>query len=76
MIASQHNSRNFEKSKTANNFKWEVFHEPIPTAAELAAKQKLPAELYSLLKDTTDYGWYTTSVELGPEDLPKKNDVS
>ncbi|PNY14323.1 beta-galactosidase 13-like protein [Trifolium pratense] len=75
-IASQHNSRNFEKSKTANNFKWEVFHEPIPTAAELPAKQKLPAELYSLLKDTTDYGWYTTSVELGPEDLPKKNDVS
>ncbi|KAK2435141.1 beta-galactosidase [Trifolium repens] len=75
-IASQHNSRNFEKSKNANNFKWEVFTEPIPTAKELPPKQKMPAELYSLLKDTTDYGWYTTSVELGPEDLPKKNDVS
>ncbi|AES89386.1 beta-galactosidase-like protein [Medicago truncatula] len=75
-IASQHSSRHFEKSKTGNDFKWEVFSEPIPSAKELPSKQKLPAELYSLLKDKTDYGWYTTSVELGPEDIPKKSDVA
>ncbi|XP_057456552.1 beta-galactosidase 13-like [Lotus japonicus] len=75
-IASQHNSRNFEESKVANNHKWEVFSESIPTTKELKTDSEVPAELYSLLKDTTDYGWYTTSVELGPEDLPKKNGVS
>ncbi|CAI8616832.1 unnamed protein product [Vicia faba] len=75
-IAAQHNSRNFDKSKAANNHKWEVYSEPIPTSKELPPKQKIPAELYSLLKDTTDYGWYTTSVEFGPEDLPKKNEIS
>lgn len=59
-IVSQHNTRNFEKSKAANNHKWEVYSEPIPTTNQLPSNKKLPAELYSLLKDTTDYGWYTT----------------
>ncbi|KAG2397979.1 Beta-galactosidase 13 [Vigna angularis] len=75
-VASQHNSRNFKKSKNANNFKWEVFTETIPVAKDIPVSGNVPAELYSLLKDTTDYAWYTTSVELGPEDLPKKSDVS
>ncbi|KAK7312254.1 hypothetical protein VNO77_36003 [Canavalia gladiata] len=77
-IASQHNSRNFKKSKTANKHKWEMFTEPIPTTKHTIpnAKEKVPTELYSLLKDTTDYAWYTTSVNLGPEDLPKKNEIS
>ncbi|XP_047173043.1 beta-galactosidase 11-like, partial [Vigna umbellata] len=75
-VASQHNSRNFKRSKNANNFKWEVFTETIPVAKDIPVSGNVPAELYSLLKDTTDYAWYTTSVELGPEDLPKKSDVS
>ncbi|KAE9620319.1 hypothetical protein Lal_00019908 [Lupinus albus] len=76
-IVSQHNKRLYKKSKVANdNLKWETFSETIATTKELPAKDKTPAELYSLLKDTTDYAWYTTSVELGPEDLPKKNEVS
>ncbi|XP_027355010.1 beta-galactosidase 13-like [Abrus precatorius] len=77
-IVSQHNIRNYKKSKTANNHKWEVFNEPVPTTKQTKfdSKVKVPAELYSLLKDTTDYGWYTTSVELGPEDLSRKTDVS
>ncbi|XP_061342159.1 beta-galactosidase 13-like [Gastrolobium bilobum] len=75
-IVSQHSSRNFKKSKVANNHKWEVFSEVIPTTKQLPPTKKLPAELYTMLKDTTDYAWYTTSVELGPEDLSRKNDIS
>ncbi|GAU33634.1 hypothetical protein TSUD_310420 [Trifolium subterraneum] len=75
-VVSQHNARNFVRSAVANNFKWEVFSESIPSTNELKSNQKFPAELYILLKDTTDYGWYTTSFELGPEDLPKKSGAS
>ncbi|XP_020215011.2 beta-galactosidase 13 [Cajanus cajan] len=75
-IASQHNSRNFKTPKESNNFKWEVFSESIPTTKNIPVNEKIPAELYNLLKDASDYAWYTTSVELGPEDLPKKTDLS
>ncbi|KAF7810783.1 beta-galactosidase 13-like [Senna tora] len=75
-IASQHNSRNFKRSQTANNNKWEVFTETIPTTKEVPVNQKVPQELFNLLKDTTDYGWYTTSFVLSPEDLPRKEDAA
>ncbi|KAJ1411692.1 Glycoside hydrolase, family 35 [Sesbania bispinosa] len=75
-IVSQHNSRSFVKSGVANNHKWEMFNEAIPSTKKLPTNQVLPAELYSLLKDKTDYAWYTTSFELGPDDLPKKSGVS
>ncbi|KAJ1398976.1 Glycoside hydrolase, family 35 [Sesbania bispinosa] len=75
-IVSQHNSRSFVKSGVANNHKWEMFNEAIPSTKKLPTNQVLPAELYSLLKDKTDYAWYTTSFELGPDDMPKKSGVS
>jgi hypothetical protein len=59
-IVSQHNARNFVRSAVANNLKWEVYTEYILTTKESTLNQKVPAELYILLKDTTDYGWYTT----------------
>jgi ribosome-binding factor A len=59
-IVSQHNARNFVRSAVANNLKWEVFPEFTPTPKESTSNPKVPAELYNLLKDTTDYGWYTT----------------
>lgn len=59
-IVSQHNARNYKKSKVASNLKWEMSSEPIPTADHLPVDSKIPKELYSLLKDTTDYAWYTT----------------
>lgn len=34
--------------------------ETIPTVQQVPVNNKIPLELYSLLKDTTDYGWYTT----------------
>ncbi|RDY03751.1 Beta-galactosidase 13, partial [Mucuna pruriens] len=71
-IVSQHNARNFEKSPAANNFQWEKFIEAVPTDKAMPINQKVPAELYSLLKDTSDYAWYTTSFELTAEDLPVK----
>ncbi|PQQ14410.1 beta-galactosidase 11 [Prunus yedoensis var. nudiflora] len=30
---------------------------------------------YHLLKDATDYGWFTSSLELGPYDLPMKESI-
>ncbi|CAJ1973023.1 unnamed protein product [Sphenostylis stenocarpa] len=74
-IVSQHNARNYERSAIANNFQWEMFNEAIPTIKKMDLYQRLPAELYSLLKDTTDYAWYTTSFELTQEDLPIKPGV-
>ncbi|KAL5066527.1 hypothetical protein RYX36_028264 [Vicia faba] len=69
-IVSQHNSRNFVKSAVANNLKWEVFSEPIQNAKKLTPTMNRPAELYSMLKDVSDYGWYTTSFELTQADMP------
>ncbi|XP_041013635.1 beta-galactosidase 13-like [Juglans microcarpa x Juglans regia] len=74
-IVSQHNARNLKSSKVAKNLKWEMSSEPIPTVEELPVDSKTPKELYSFLKDTTDYAWYTTSIELGPRDLPMRPDI-
>ncbi|KAI5315079.1 hypothetical protein L3X38_044255 [Prunus dulcis] len=74
-IVSQHNSRNFVRSKAANKFNWERFSEPIPTTVQIPVNHKSPQELYHLLKDATDYGWFTSSLELGPYDLPMKESI-
>jgi hypothetical protein len=34
--------------------------ELIPTVEQLPVDSREPKELYNLLKDTTDYAWYTT----------------
>ncbi|XWS62646.1 hypothetical protein CRYUN_Cryun06bG0028500 [Craigia yunnanensis] len=74
MITSQHNSRNFVRSEIANkNFSWERYREVSPT--ELGSMTNLPLELYELTKDTTDYAWYTTKIELGRRDLPMKKEI-
>jgi len=59
-VASEHNSRNFRKTKNSNNLKWEVFTESIPNAKDIPVVLNVPTELYSLLRDVTDYAWYTT----------------
>ncbi|PWA50766.1 beta-galactosidase 14 [Artemisia annua] len=74
-IISQHNSRNFVPSKRANNFKWESYHEPIPTFHDLPVQNKSPLELTSMTKDTTDYMWYSTSLNLDQDDLPMRPDI-
>uniref|UniRef100_A0A7N0UZK8 Beta-galactosidase n=1 Tax=Kalanchoe fedtschenkoi TaxID=63787 RepID=A0A7N0UZK8_KALFE len=76
-IVSQHNSRNFVVSKAAQkNLKWEMYKEVIPTMDQTKVVNKTPLELYSLTKDTTDYAWYTTSMELDRFDLPMRSDVT
>ncbi|CAM8981344.1 unnamed protein product [Rhodiola kirilowii] len=76
-IVSQHNSRNFVKSAVAHkNLKWEMSKEVIPTVSQTQVLQKTPLELYSLTKDTTDYAWYTTSIELDRFDMPMRQDVT
>ncbi|KDP29648.1 hypothetical protein JCGZ_18810 [Jatropha curcas] len=73
MIVSQHNVRSFVSSEIANkNFKWKMYKELVPTQLEETSKK--PLELYSLTKDTTDYGWYTTAFELTKRDLPMWKD--
>ncbi|KGN43246.1 beta-galactosidase 13 [Cucumis sativus] len=74
-IVSQHNARNFIPSKNANKLKWKMSPESIPTVEQVPVNNKIPLELYSLLKDTTDYGWYTTSIELDKEDVSKRPDI-
>ncbi|KAI7737648.1 hypothetical protein M8C21_001781, partial [Ambrosia artemisiifolia] len=74
-ITSQHNSRNFVPSKRANNLKWESYQEAIPTFNDLSIRSKTPLELTSATKDTTDYMWYGTSINLDPDDLPMKPNI-
>ena len=57
-IVSQHNARNFAKSKKAKKLKWEMAPEVILT--QLKVTSNVPMELYGLTKDQTDYAWYTT----------------
>ncbi|XP_028765659.1 beta-galactosidase 13-like [Neltuma alba] len=72
-IVSQHNSRNYNTA--ASKLDWEVYSEAIPTTKEVPVDSEQPRELYNLLKDASDYAWYTTRIELGPEDLPRKNSI-
>ncbi|OMO74496.1 hypothetical protein CCACVL1_16661 [Corchorus capsularis] len=74
MITAQHNARNFVRSQTANkNFNWQMYQEFVPT--QLGSMSKEAMELYGLTKDKTDYGWFTTTIELGSRDLPMKKDT-
>lgn len=74
-IVSQHNSRNFETSEKARNLKWEMYQEKVPTISDLALKNRQPLELYSLTKDTSDYAWYSTSINFDRHDLPMRPDI-
>ncbi|MFS8016228.1 putative beta-galactosidase [Helianthus anomalus] len=75
LITSQHNSRTFVPSKRANNFKWESYRESIPTFNDLQMRSKTPMELTAATKDTTDYLWYSTSINLDKDDLPMRPDI-
>ncbi|BBG92361.1 hypothetical protein Prudu_000079 [Prunus dulcis] len=74
-IVAQHNSRNFVRSTVANNHKWMKYAEPIPSTLQVPVNNPTPLELYTLLKDTSDYAWYTTSLALNPQDLPRKESI-
>jgi hypothetical protein len=59
-VVSQHNSRNFVKSrKTDGKLEWKMFSETIPS--NLVVDSRIPRELYNLTKDKTDYAWFTTT---------------
>ncbi|KAK1559957.1 hypothetical protein Q3G72_020495 [Acer saccharum] len=76
-IASQHNSWNFEQSMTSHKKEssWETYTEIQPTFDNLKMKSRSLLELFSLNKDTTDYTYYSTSVELGWRDLSFKQNI-
>ncbi|KAK3224359.1 hypothetical protein Dsin_011384 [Dipteronia sinensis] len=75
-MSAQHSSRNYQKSEIANkNLQWEIYKDNVPNRDESLIKEKVPRELWSLTKDTTDYLWYTTSIELDRTDLPFRKGV-
>ncbi|CAN4107357.1 unnamed protein product [Withania somnifera] len=74
-VVSQHNSRNFVPSEKAKNLKWEMYQEKVPTINDLALKNRVPLELYTLTRDTSDYAWYSTSINLNRHDLPMRPDI-
>ncbi|PSS29520.1 Beta-galactosidase [Actinidia chinensis var. chinensis] len=74
-IVAQHNARSFHPSKKANKLKWEMSQESIPTIEELSVKYKSPLELYAFTKDTSDYAWYSTSINFNRYDLPMRSDI-
>ncbi|PSS12101.1 Beta-galactosidase [Actinidia chinensis var. chinensis] len=74
-IVAQHNARNFHPSKKASDLNWEMSQETVPKIDELSLKSKEPMELYNLTKDTSDYAWYTTSIDFDRSDLPMRHDI-
>ncbi|MBA0743125.1 hypothetical protein Gogos_005843 [Gossypium gossypioides] len=73
-ITTHHNSRNIVRSVAANkNFNWEMYREVVPD--DPGNKLNEPRELYELTKDTSDYAWYITKLDLGRRDLPMKNEI-
>lgn len=76
-IVAQHNARSYHQSKIANkNLLWEMSQENVPIINDCPIKSQSPMELMSTTKDTTDYLWYTTSIELDRYDLPFKETIS
>ncbi|KAK6924521.1 Beta-galactosidase, beta-sandwich domain [Dillenia turbinata] len=75
-VVAQHNVRTFHRSKKANkNFQWQMAQEKVPTYRDTPDRQKRPQELIFMTKDTSDYLWYTTRIELEREDLPFKENT-
>ncbi|KAF9684487.1 hypothetical protein SADUNF_Sadunf04G0123300 [Salix dunnii] len=73
-VVSQHNSRNFVKSrKTDGKLQWEMFSETIPS--NLPVDSRIPRELYNLTKDKTDYAWFTTTINVDRNDLSARKDI-
>ncbi|KAL6191250.1 hypothetical protein ACLB2K_037641 [Fragaria x ananassa] len=74
-IVSQHNARSFVRSNLANKMRWMESPEPIPSTMEIPINNRTPLELYGLLKDNSDYAWYTTSLELNSMDMSMKKSI-
>ncbi|XP_043714479.1 beta-galactosidase 13-like [Telopea speciosissima] len=75
-IVAQHNERGFRVSEVANtNLHWQMSQEKVPTISDASVRSTTPLELMNQTKDTSDYLWYTTSIELRNLDLPRRIDI-
>ncbi|XP_042495607.1 beta-galactosidase 11-like [Macadamia integrifolia] len=75
-IVSQHNARSFRVSEVANrNHHWQMSQEKVSTIIDATVRSTTPLELMNQTKDTSDYLWYTTSIELQNYDLPTRSDI-
>ncbi|KAG6761673.1 hypothetical protein POTOM_034902 [Populus tomentosa] len=73
-VVSQHNSRNFVKSRKKNKLEWNMYSETIP--AQLQVDSSLPKELYNLTKDKTDYVWFTTTINVDRRDMNERKRIN
>ncbi|GER42336.1 beta-galactosidase [Striga asiatica] len=55
--------------------KWEMYKESVPSPHDLEVKSKSPKELYHFTKDTSDYAWYSTRINLERRDMPRRPDI-
>ncbi|GAB2218059.1 hypothetical protein Droror1_Dr00001276 [Drosera rotundifolia] len=70
-IVSQHSARFLTRSEVANkNLKWQMTTETVPTEGRTFHRK--PVEQYAMVKDSSDYLWYTTSIELDILDMPMR----
>ncbi|CAA0827710.1 Beta-galactosidase 13 [Striga hermonthica] len=74
-VVAQHSARNFVPSKKAKFTKWEMYKESVPSPHDLEVKSKSPKELYHFTKDTSDYAWYSTRINLERRDMPRRPDI-
>ncbi|CAA0807743.1 Beta-galactosidase 13 [Striga hermonthica] len=52
-----------------------MYKESVPSPHDLEIKSKSPKELYQLTRDTSDYAWYSTRINLDRRDLPRRPDI-
>ncbi|XP_074312942.1 beta-galactosidase 13-like [Silene latifolia] len=70
-MLSQHNAREFVRSEKANKgLNWVKTSESLPTKGHVFTRS--PLEQFTTTEDTTDYLWYSTSIDLDNVDLPFK----
>ncbi|XXG40332.1 hypothetical protein AAC387_Pa01g1076 [Persea americana] len=76
-VSAQHNLRRYQPAEETNkNWEWQMYQEKVPTVEDSTINKDSPIEHNVLAKDTTDYVWFLTTLELDDDDLPWRSDVS
>ncbi|ERM93830.1 beta-galactosidase 11 isoform X1 [Amborella trichopoda] len=75
-VNAQHNARTFHHVKDfSKGMRWKMFKDSIPNTEDTPVQNSLLLEHYNATKDTTDFLWYTTNIDVGSNDLPLLNSI-
>ncbi|KAG6472356.1 hypothetical protein ZIOFF_069816 [Zingiber officinale] len=75
-VTCQHNSRKFHvPNEPRKNNQWQIYMEHIPQMRDTHVIARETLELLDTTKDTSDYLWYTTSVHLEQDALPRGHSI-